>query len=67
MTTPEVWRRSSPCSSAACVEVATTPAGAWVRDSKDRRSPVLTFGPGAWTAFLDGLRAGTLPGGEQRA
>lgn len=30
-----------------------------VRDSKQAASPVLVFGPAAWSAFVDGLRNGT--------
>jgi hypothetical protein len=29
-----------------------------VRDSKDHQGPVLTFTPGEWQAFLDGVHGG---------
>jgi hypothetical protein len=29
-----------------------------VRDSKDRQGPELTFTPGEWRAFLDGVHDG---------
>ena len=35
-----------------CVEVAATPGTVLVRDSKDTAGPRLTFGPGAWSAFV---------------
>lgn len=50
-----VWRKStrSNGSSGNCVEVADNiPGVVLVRDSKDRTGPVLTFGAGAWTAFV---------------
>ncbi|MFJ8981340.1 DUF397 domain-containing protein [Streptomyces sp. NPDC102282] len=40
-----------------CVEVATTVAEVFVRDSKQATGPVLTVGPDAWTEFV-GLVAG---------
>ncbi|MGA8117939.1 MAG: DUF397 domain-containing protein [Actinocatenispora sp.] len=55
------WRRSTRCSanSAACVEVAHLDRAVGIRDSKDAESPVLAFGPTAWSAFVSGLRTGT--------
>lgn len=53
-----IWRKSSRCGVGSCVEVSTSPEGALVRDSEDRRSPLLAFGPGDWRAFLDGIRNG---------
>jgi uncharacterized protein DUF397 len=45
----------------ACVEVACNlPGVVAVRDSKDRGGPVLTFGPAAWGAFANRIRAGEL-------
>lgn len=35
-----------------CVECAANPAGAYVRDSKDRTGPELAFSHAAWAAFL---------------
>lgn len=42
----------------ACVEVAHTDSAVGVRDSKNPDSPVLTFCPDTWTAFLSGVKAG---------
>ncbi|WP_209499108.1 DUF397 domain-containing protein [Streptomyces sp. PvR006] len=36
----------------SCIEVATTPATAHVRDSKDLGGPQLALTPTAWTGFL---------------
>lgn len=52
------WRRSSRCEAQACVEVAVTPTGAHVRDSKLTASPVLNFGAPAWDAFLNAVKRG---------
>lgn len=52
------WRRSSFCGTGACVEVAKTNQNFLVRDSKDPNSPVLTFTPDEWTAFVSGVTAG---------
>ncbi|MCQ4082575.1 DUF397 domain-containing protein [Streptomyces sp. RB6PN25] len=35
-----------------CVEVAAGPHTIHVRDSKDVTRPSLSFGPGAWAAFI---------------
>ena len=35
-----------------CVEVATASATVYVRDSKDRKGPVLRFSPAEWSAFV---------------
>lgn len=46
---------------AQCMEVGATPDVVYVRDSKlGDESPVLTFTPGEWTAFIEGVRAGEL-------
>ncbi len=49
-----VWRKStrSGGQGGQCVEVATTEAAWFVRDSKDPQGGVLTVAPGAWHAFL---------------
>ncbi|MFG2051181.1 DUF397 domain-containing protein [Micromonospora sp. NPDC048935] len=49
------WRKStrSGASGGNCVEVASNlPGVVGVRDSKDPAGPALTFGPGAWRAFV---------------
>ena len=56
-----VWRKSSRSGNGgnSCVEVAKNlPGVVGVRDTKDRSGPVLAFGPDAWVAFLDGVKAG---------
>jgi hypothetical protein len=39
-----------------CVEVASTPGTAHVRDSKNKQGPQLAFGVEQWAAFVDTLR-----------
>lgn len=47
------WRTSTrSVGNGNCVEVATVDCGVAVRDSKDRRGPVLTFPPSAWSTFV---------------
>ena len=60
MTAPEpdgiVWHTSSYSQGGtACVEVAASPDGVLVRDSKDRDGPALTVPAAAWRAFLTTL------------
>jgi hypothetical protein len=54
------WRKSS--SSLApdgnCVEVAADSESVFVRDSKDRDGPILTFTVDAWNAFILAVRSG---------
>jgi len=40
------------------VEVAFVDGKVAVRDSKDRRGPVLVFTPAEWEAFVGGVRDG---------
>jgi hypothetical protein len=40
----------------ACVEVGLVIAEVLVRDTKDRRGPVLHFTPDEWTAFVTGVK-----------
>lgn len=53
------WRKStrSGPTGGDCVEVADNiPGTVLVRDSKDQDGPVLTFEPGAWSAFVAMIR-----------
>jgi hypothetical protein len=54
------WRKSSYSNSQGgdCVEVAMTGASVLVRDSKAPESGRLALSPGAWDAFLTGVRNG---------
>jgi hypothetical protein len=52
------WHKSTYSSANGCVEVAFVDSHVAVRDSKDRRGPVLLFTPHEWTAFLAGIRDG---------
>jgi uncharacterized protein DUF397 len=53
------WRKSSYSGNTGgdCVEVADgCPGTVPVRDSKNATGPALIIRPGAWKAFVDGLR-----------
>ncbi|MDG4833435.1 DUF397 domain-containing protein [Solwaraspora sp. WMMD1047] len=53
------WRKSSRSNGASgnCVEVAdNVPGRVLVRDSKDQTGPALTFGPAAWSAFVQAVK-----------
>lgn len=54
------WRKSSFSSiNGNCVELAPLPeGGVAVRDSKDRKGPILRFTRAEWAAFLAGMDAG---------
>jgi hypothetical protein len=52
------WRKSSYSGSNACVEVAFLEGGVAVRDSKDRRGPVLRFTTDEWAEFVVATRNG---------
>jgi hypothetical protein len=56
------WRKSSYSERANnCVEVAITDDAIGVRDSKlGEASPILTYTPDEWAAFVEGIRAGEL-------
>ncbi|MFI5839746.1 DUF397 domain-containing protein [Catenuloplanes sp. NPDC051500] len=55
---PAVWRAASRSGGGNCVEVARLVSGARVRDSKDRRGPVLCYARPAWSAFTRGAKSG---------
>jgi Domain of unknown function (DUF397) len=52
------WRRSSLCMNAGCVEVGAIEGLVVVRDSKLESSPVLSYTPDEWQAFIAGVKAG---------
>lgn len=50
------WRTSSrSVGNGNCIEVSTSTNQVAVRDSKDRRGPVLAFPTPAWRAFVAGI------------
>jgi hypothetical protein len=58
MTDPR-WRKSSYSDNGGnCVEVGRAPQGVLVRDTQDRRGPVLAFTTDAWRRFADQAKAG---------
>ncbi|MFF4158334.1 DUF397 domain-containing protein [Streptomyces sp. NPDC001678] len=59
MTPDGIWRKSSYSSgNGQCFEIAVWQGVVATRDSKDLTRSPLTFGVGAWSAFVAGLRAG---------
>ncbi|MFC9240982.1 DUF397 domain-containing protein [Streptomyces decoyicus] len=59
------WRKSthSDGSGGNCLEVSDDHPGIVpVRDSKDPHGPVLAFRAPAWTAFVEGVKSGSLHG-----
>ncbi|GAA1070412.1 DUF397 domain-containing protein [Nocardiopsis composta] len=55
------WHKSSHSTGAnECVEVAETPQGAKVRDTRNRSAGHLSVPPDEWSAFLTEVRAGLL-------
>lgn len=52
------WRKSARSGHTGCVEVAFAEGRIAVRDSKDRKGPVLVFTPREWEAFVGGVRDG---------
>ena len=66
------WRKSSRSGPNGCVEVAVRDGAVVVRDSKDKRGPVLMFTFREWDAFLSGAGNGEfdlarLAGPDERA
>lgn len=54
-----VWRRSSRCDSAGCVEVADLIDGSRaIRDSKNPGQPALVFTAGEWKTFTEAVKRG---------
>lgn len=53
-TTPLSFRKSSYSQTSNCVEVAKNGA-AYVRDSKDNKSPILSFSADSWTSFINAV------------
>ena len=49
------WRKSSRSGENGCVEVAFVGDQVAVRDSKQKRGPVLVFTPTEWKAFIGGV------------
>jgi hypothetical protein len=50
-----LWRRSGRCETSGCVEAAITADAVLVRDGKlGDKSPVLSFSPQEWAAFIGG-------------
>ena len=62
-----VWHKSTYSTSSDCVEVAFVAGAVAIRDSKDRRGPVLLFTAGEWDAFIAGVRDGQFQQGRQSA
>jgi hypothetical protein len=58
-----VWRKSSYSAEqdfGTCVEVAELGPCLGVRDSKDPHGPHLTFSRASWSAFIGGIRSGSI-------
>ena len=53
-----VWRKSTRSGANGCVEVAALSEEVAVRDTKDRRGPVLQFTAGSWQGFIASIRMG---------
>lgn len=52
------WARASFCGTNACVEVARTVGGVFVRDGKDPDGPALWFSDSEFADFEAGVKAG---------
>lgn len=50
---PPVWKRSTYCSTCACVEVAKTATAVLLRDSKNPDQAPLAFTLAEWDGFQD--------------
>lgn len=58
MTPEPVWRKSSRCGNAACVEVAHLDGQWLVRDSKNPEPTWLYFDEAEWSEFVAGVKDG---------
>jgi hypothetical protein len=56
------WRKSTKCPSSDCLEVALGRPEVWVRDSKDRDGPTLSFAAPSWEAFISDVKDGRIRG-----
>lgn len=53
------WRKSSRSSgNGQCVELTAAVLGVSVRDSKNPRSPILTFAASEWRGFISSVKRG---------
>lgn len=53
------WRTSARSGSGEqCVELARSPRGVAIRDSKDRQGPRLSLAPAAWESFVSAVKDG---------
>ncbi len=52
------WWKSTYSGDSGCVEIAFADDRVAIRDSKDEDSPILTFTPAEWAAFIKGVRNG---------
>ena len=52
------WRTSTFCSNGACVEIADSPEGIMLRDSKNPDVAPFVFTRDEWSAFVKGVQAG---------
>jgi hypothetical protein len=55
---PVAWKKSTRSAQDNCVEVAFLAGQVCVRDSKNRRGPILEFTVAEWEAFAGGVRDG---------
>jgi hypothetical protein len=53
-----IWRKSSysGANGGNCIEIAAAACTVVVRDSKDPKGPMLTFGPNDWQRFADQVK-----------
>jgi hypothetical protein len=62
--TPDVtWRRSSRCSTGACLAFAADSDAVYVRDLKQDDGPVLRLSHAAWRDLINGIKGGEFSAG----